>query len=141
MLHQKEALICWLQKFILRCTIFWCFYWKFLPFSRVSHPLIMVQLRTNFFSQQISASFGCNIVQNFQSVLEHSYLPVFRLKKDRATFLSTQNNCREFLASDIMFFYKVFINHVSFHCISIKFLLKLYALVINVLIETLDSLT
>ena len=35
-------------------TIFWC-----------NSPLIMVQLRTNFCSQQISASFWCNIGQNF----------------------------------------------------------------------------
>ena len=36
-LDQKEALICWLQKFVLSCTIFWCFYRNFLPFSGVTH--------------------------------------------------------------------------------------------------------
>ena len=35
-------------------TIFWC-----------NAPLIMMQLRTNFCNQQISASFRCNIVQKF----------------------------------------------------------------------------
>ena len=35
-------------------TIFWC-----------NSPSIMVQLRTNFCSQQINASFWCNIGQNF----------------------------------------------------------------------------
>ena len=37
MLHQKEALICCLQEFALSCTIFWCFYRNFLPFSGVTH--------------------------------------------------------------------------------------------------------
>ena len=35
-------------------TIFWC-----------NSSLIMVQLRTNFSSQQINTSFWCNIVQNY----------------------------------------------------------------------------
>ena len=38
-------------------TIFWC-----------NSPLIMVQLRTNFYSQHISATFWCNIGQIFLSV-------------------------------------------------------------------------
>ena len=37
-----------------RFTIFWC-----------NSPLIMVQFRTNFCSQQISASFWCNVGQKF----------------------------------------------------------------------------
>ena len=60
-LHQKEALIWWLQKLhqilVLLSElfiIFWC-----------NLPLIMVQLRENFCSQQISASFWCNVEKNF----------------------------------------------------------------------------
>ena len=55
-------------------TILWC-----------DSPLIMVQLRTNFSSQQINASFWCNIEQNFLQCtvkFQHEHLA------DRNTFLS-----------------------------------------------------
>ena len=65
MLHQKKSTNLLATKFrpklqnILvllseRFTVFWC-----------NLPLIMVQFRTNIFSQEISGSFWCNIGQNF----------------------------------------------------------------------------
>ena len=65
MLHEKEALIFWLQKFVLSCTIFWYFLQELFTIFWCNSRLIMVQLRTNFCSQKISASFWFNPEQNF----------------------------------------------------------------------------
>ena len=65
MLHQKEALVCWLQKFVLSCTIFWFFYMELFAILGCNSPLIMMQLKTNFRSQKINASVWCNIGQKF----------------------------------------------------------------------------
>ena len=76
MLHQKEALICWQQKFVLSCTIFCCFYRNFSPFSDVTYHnygaaqdeflqpanqcFLLVQHMTKYFKvNKVESSFKC----------------------------------------------------------------------------------
>ena len=78
MLHQKEALICWLLKFVHCCTIFWCFYRNFLPFSGVTHHPLWYSL--NEFLQTANQYFFFlqNRTKIFQNVLSQEKSPQFQ---------------------------------------------------------------
>ena len=64
MLHQKEALICWLQNFVLSCTIFWCFYRNILLFFGVTHHSLWCSLGRIIIACK-SVLLLDDIVQNF----------------------------------------------------------------------------
>ena len=71
--HQKEALICWLQKFVLCCTIFWCFYWIFLPFSGVTYHYLWCSIGRIFVASNSVLLFGRSklfrVYQTFQKYI------------------------------------------------------------------------